>query len=765
MERTKRPSASDAAAGRRRDREGRRSRNPTGATLDDERDRPFASEPRAGGAGGSRRSAVWPQIPASALQAALAALPLLAYVPVLYYSLTTPFGLIDDYRELLFVELLDGPRQFLAWCRRNFLEPEIFRYRPFFELYFAFTAKIFGAEPWLHHLARWVVHFAAVFLFAAAFLHVVQGSGRTGVPRLPAPAAAGPLLPLALLVHLWIFFPNVPAARLAPPEVQSVFFLGLCTWTFACLLRPAAPAARTGSRFGRQTPGAYGLFLLAALGLSLSKETNIAPLLWILIAYGAFLAAEPGSSSGKLARGAPLALIFGFTLSRVRAASQWHEAVGFDGFTANLQFILRNLFLRDTSVLLTAAFVILSAALLLVAAARLCMFRRLARTDRGELLFVLFLLGQFFSLYFMVALSPVVTPRYWYVLVPCFAALLAFGARFLLVSLAGRPAALRRAAAAASAALAAFVGFFILVNYYNFLFQTAVEHSLRRAESDLIATVNRLLDGDQRVQIRQQQSPLFPHVSDVEVIALLGRYYRDFQPRFLGRKHLKTYAGTDAMHAESPPLEADQPRWVVSVYGSAGLSPPSPWRNGGLRVVDLYGDPRFVDADAVTIVPRLDDYRLLSWAGTVSGFLQRGAPRVVRDYGVHAPGDKSRYGWVVYHAPYDVDEWMAGVLSRIIARAGEPAARSRWDVYVEEFRRPRLAYLVREACEPADTEADFFVETATAAHGGVHVAFSFGFWGAAAGGRCVAAVELPEHMVDSLEVGQYDVWRASVAFR
>lgn len=735
--------------------EGRRSRNPTGATLDDERDRPFASEPRAVGAGGSRRPGPgWPQVPASTLQAALAALPLLAFVPVLYYSLTTPLGLIDDYRELLFVELLDGPRQFLEWCRRKFLEPEIFRYRPF-ELYWAFTAKIFGAEPWLHHLARWVVHFAAVFLFAAAFLRFARRERAD--QRFPAPAEGLPLLPLALLVYLWIFFPNVPAARLTPLEVQSVFFLGLCNWTFACLLRPAPPAARTGSGFGRQTPGAYALFLLAALGLSLSKETNVALLLWILIAYGAFLAVEPGSSIGKLARGAPLALIFGFMFSRVHAASRYHETVGFDGFAANLQFILRNLFLFDTSVFLAAAFVVLSAASLLAAAARLFMFRRLPRAARGELLFVLFLLGQFFSLYFMVALSPVVAPRYWYVLVPCFAALLAFGARFILVSLAGRAAALRRAAAAA---LAAFVGFFILVNYHAFLFQTAVQHSLRRAESDLIGRVNRLLDGDQRVQIRRQESLLWPYV---EVIDLLDRYYRDFQPRFLGRKHLKTYAGTDAMHAESPPLEADQPRWVVSVYGSAGLTPPRP-RHGGLRVVDLYGDPRFVDADAVTIVPRLDDYRFLSWAGTVSGFLQRGAPRVVRDYGVHAPGDKSRYGWVVYHAPYDVDEWMAGVLSRIVARAGEPAARSHWDVYVEEFRRPRLAYLVREACEPADTEAVFFVDTATAAHGDVHVAFSFGFWGAAAGGRCVAAVELPEHMVDSLEVGQYDVWRASVAF-
>ena len=97
----------------------------------------------------------------------------------------------------------------------------------------------------------------------------------------------------------------------------------------------------------------------------------------------------------------------------------------------------------------------------------------------------------------------------------------------------------------------------------------------------------------------------------------------------------------------------------------------------------------------------------------------------------------------MWHAPYDAGDW---ILPRIIARAGKPVVRSHWDVHVEESTR--LAYLVRDACEPADTEADFFVEPleADAAEHGFHrITFSFGYWGVAAGGRCVAAVELPEH--------------------
>ena len=718
------------------------------------------TDPDSGGAGGRRaaRGGVLPYVPAPALRVAVAAAPLLAFVPVLYYSLATPFALIDDYHDWRYVEIFDGPDAFLQWCRRNFLEPGIFRYRPFWEFYNAVAWKVFGTEPWLHHLSRWVFHFGAVLLFAAAFLRI---SGREADENRSGRSAGGgvlPLLPLVLLVHLWIFFPNVPAARLGPQEVYSVFFLGLCNYAFALML--AAGAARNPPA-GRSTRLAYGLFLTAGLGLSLSKEPNVAPLLWMSIAHWGLLAAEPASWSSRAARGAPLALVSFFTLHRVHAASSSHP-YGFipdaGRFADNLGLILRELFLRDTSFVLAGVFVLLSAALLLAVAARLAAFGRLSRTARGELLFVLFLLGQFFSTYFMVAGLPVVAPRYWYVLVPCFTTLLAFGARYALAFLAPCP----RRSLAAARALAAFVLFFILVNYHNFLFQTTVQHSLRRAEADLIATVNRLLDGGQRVQILKKESPAIP---GVEMVNLLELYYRGFQPRFHGRKHLKTYAGADPLHADSPRLESDQPRWVVSLYGDAGLGlGPMSW-SGGFRGVDLYGDSRFVNAAGmVTMVPR-SEYRLLSWAGTVSRFLQRGGPRVVRDFGVHTPDDRQMYGWVVWHAPYDPGDWMAGTLSRIVARAGEPVVRSHWDVHVEESAR--LAYLVKNACAPADTEADFFVEileTDEAERGFHRIAFSFGYWGVAAGGRCVAAFAFPNG-VEGMTVGQYGVWSEVVPLR
>ena len=40
---------------------------------------------------------------------------LLLYLPVFYYSLTTPLGLVDDYQDWQFVALLDSPARLLRW--------------------------------------------------------------------------------------------------------------------------------------------------------------------------------------------------------------------------------------------------------------------------------------------------------------------------------------------------------------------------------------------------------------------------------------------------------------------------------------------------------------------------------------------------------------------------------------------------------------------------------------------------------------------------
>ena len=101
----------------------------------------------------------------------LFALPFLLFIPVLYYSLTTPFALVDDYGMCYYVEFLDNSERFQHWFQKQVVDFSYGRYRPVFDLYNMVTWKVFGANPWLHHLARWVLHFSAIASFAAAYLH------------------------------------------------------------------------------------------------------------------------------------------------------------------------------------------------------------------------------------------------------------------------------------------------------------------------------------------------------------------------------------------------------------------------------------------------------------------------------------------------------------------------------------------------------------------------------------------------------------------
>lgn len=97
----------------------------------------------------------------------LVGIPALLYLPVFYYSLDTPFALVDDYNDRQRFSIPEhwGWRHFPGWLRWNILEAGggsgEGRYRPFWVVYSTVAWNVFGMNPWLHHLARWVLHFGA----------------------------------------------------------------------------------------------------------------------------------------------------------------------------------------------------------------------------------------------------------------------------------------------------------------------------------------------------------------------------------------------------------------------------------------------------------------------------------------------------------------------------------------------------------------------------------------------------------------------------
>ncbi len=527
-------------------------------------------------------------------QLTLFAIPALLFIPLLLYSLNTPFALVDDYGMCYYVEYLDSAKRFMNWLHKEVLAFSYGRYRPFFDLYNMVTWKLFGPSPWLHHLSRWILHFAAIFTFSAAFLCISRDNKKQIFPDLAENQRTSLILPLALLVYLWLYFPNSPASRLGPQEVYTVFFLGLCNWMMALILlqekreRKVVPALLH-----------YGLFYLGYLGLSLSKEINIAVMLWIVVFYYGLLLR--GVNWRKILCGLPLIAIFLYTFSKIYIASK-NSFYGVSPLTPDLlienaKWIFTELFQLNTSRYITAGLLILASLLLVSMTCKL--FKR--RID-NELVFLLFLLGQFASLFLIVSTSWAPVLRYWYIIIPVFTTLLAFSARSILEN--ARP---RFTILFHRLALTGFLIFFIGCNYYNFSLQTIAQYSFRTAEAALIAEISRLHDQDQYIQILTTKGD-----PEAELVAHLTAYYRLFSPRFYDRKY-KIYT--------EPPAVSGKPYYIVTMHEQPG------------------------NMDIHKTIASEHEYLLLSYAYRVARVFQGKDPQLSKDAGVHLLGD---YRWIIY---------------------------------------------------------------------------------------------------------------------
>ena len=106
---------------------------------------------------------------------------------------------------------------------------------------------------------------------------------------------------------------------------------------------------------------------------------------------------------------------------------------------------------------------------------------------------------------------------------------------------------------------------------------------------------------------------------------------------------------------------------------------------------------------------------------------------------------------------------------------GGAAARSSFDIYLDENVESKTLVYVKEQCAAEDTRARFFLHVYPddaadlsadgARHGFNNMDFGFAEYGADLGGACVAVRELPEYEVERVRTGQYvsgegALWRA-----
>jgi hypothetical protein len=351
------------------------------------------------------------------------ALPFALLLPALWYSLNTPFALVDDYGISCIIEWLnDG---FGSWLKLTFLGDAGGRYRPIFELYNFLSWLSFGSRPALHHAARWLLQFASFYFIIKTFIVFTRDSGTEHIDGKDGNAIDA-YLPMLTAAYIFLLFPNQPAARLGPQEVYTVFFLTLANLSLAQMFI---------SRFKENSSdikwGSIWILMASCIGLSMSKEVNVVLLVLFLAAVPILFAGKTSSSRFFVAFGS-LLLILSFTIFRVYAAAKGASygiaPLSWDLVHANALWIGKSLFQTTTSPWLTLIFV----GVLIFQFYSLLNSLRQKIVCSGEGFFILLLYGELIILFATFSTSWMQVIRYWYPLVPILASLMAFGIKLSL---------------------------------------------------------------------------------------------------------------------------------------------------------------------------------------------------------------------------------------------------------------------------------------------------------------------------------------------
>ena len=685
-------------------------------------------------------SLLWPLLPALAPA-------LLLFIPVLYYSVDTPFALIDDYTLSKDADIWKSPEQIRSWLSCQLLPSDCrnSRWRPLFAIHNWLVWNLFGANPVLHHLARWFLHFGAVAMFVAAFLRLGPLSSR----QVPSKGTQGICLylPVVVLMYIWLFFPNVPAARLGPQETYTVFYLALCNWMAALLLTSSIQGASAAS--AKRLVAVHALFLLGVVGVVGYKEVNIGVAAYLTIAYFAVCTITKQRASYQVLFGLPMIVAVCLSAAHIYAAYDLvSESLGGPSSGTTLYRhsakILFLLFQVPTHFAIAAGFVILSVALVCV------VIGRAVRREYGhETLFLIFLFGEAASAFVMISLSWGVVLRYWSILVPVFAMLLAFSARIILCRAAMRS---RPWLTVAAGSMLTFVVFFVASNYYNFLRQTTIQHSLRHVEASAIATVAQLHDEGAYVQLGSQSTrpccrprrTAARSRANAEEVRLFEYYFGGYARRWLGREY--------EIHT-SPPASGG--------YYLVGMHNALPFRPDHTRRLRAFADMR----------PQ-EDYTALNLAYSLADFIQgrrTEGPYSSLDNGAPYP---SQYGWVVYWVPANNDLSARSFIASLDAPVVENSG-SAWNVYLKDNA---LAYIDEGPCTRKDlAEAvPFFLHIFPSESSNLGLVgwdadrylipqrddfntaiFDFNQYGTFLNGRCAVIVPLPNYEIAAIRTGQY----------
>jgi hypothetical protein len=446
----------------------------------------------------------------------LISLLLALLLPALWYSLNTPFALVDDYGISCIIGwIYDG---FGPWLKLTFLGDAGGRYRPIFELYNFLSWFLLGPRPALHHAARWLIQFASFYFIIKTLIFFSRNTDTEYIDRKDGNTIDA-FLPMLTAAYIFLLFPNQPAARLGPQEVYTVFFLTLANLglaqMFICRFKENSSDIKWGSIW---------ILVASSIGLSMSKEVNVILLVLFLTAVPILFAGEISSSRFFVAFGA-LLLILLFTIIRVYAAAKGASygvaPLSWDLMLTNAIWIGKFLFQTTTSPWLTLIFV----GVLIFQFHSLLNSLWQKKIHSGEGFFILLLYGELIILFVTFSTSWTQVIRYWYPLVPILASLMPFGIKQVLTRVKSIPSL----NTVSRPGIILFLLFFAFVNYHNFLMQYATQHYTRNVEKKMLDRVTeRIRSGDKFVIHYDSSTP------EIEMMAHSQIYFTRFLPHYFG---------------------------------------------------------------------------------------------------------------------------------------------------------------------------------------------------------------------------------------
>jgi len=528
----------------------------------------------------------------------LVVLLVLMFIPAVFYSLNTPFALVDDLNDSVSVSLLSSSKAFHFWLNATFVGvSDGGRYRPLFDLHNAVAWLAIGPHPVGHHLVRWGEWLAGILFWNMALWRMVRTRYYGVAPRAQNTMALMPMLIFNVFV---CFFPNQPVARLAPQELQTFGALGLLFLGAMRLLTDPENAGKTTIAIRTL------MIALGYVGLSMAKETNVALMaMFCLFLFGISFVRRRGY---LMAAGFSAVGVLLYTLWRIQVASQAASYGGFEVgiplLSQNLRWLTNDAFQFATSPVL--AFILIGS-LAFMGMRMVRLVRRYGVSLDVECLF--FSMGMTLSFFVILMISWLPSLRYFYPLVPLLGWHLARGYleldRFLFL----RPT--RKIVLSALTLL--FLGWFVLANYYNFLLQFAVQHNARNIEQHLLSAMEqRLREGRPTAICCDSQDP------DMELAFSIRTYFEHYLPLYRGEK-----LGLRILSS----VRSDSP--VV-------LASRRPLDRDHWRLVETFNQPRA--------------YFLLNVAERVSAIAQgRQHPYIVQDAGTHS----FDYAWYFYESVGD----------------------------------------------------------------------------------------------------------------